>query len=417
MKILLSAYACEPGRGSEPGVGWHWAIELARLGHEVAVITRSNNRFVIEKALADAPIASLRFYYCDLPRWATWWKRGNRGVYFYYWLWQHAAYRLAKHLTKTTQFDLVHHLTFTVFRQASYMGRLGLPFVVGPFGGGEVAPALLRRALPLKAAIKERFRDVLNKLALLNPSLRTMLMQATVIFVKTPETLAALPMASRGKCRLQMEVGVEPERIKAQTFWTPTNVAFFYAGRLLCWKGLHLALRAFAELHKERPDSTFTIAGDGTDSGLLKELADTLGLRNCVHWLGNIPHEQLRRYYNGHTAFVFPSLHDSGGTVILEALSQALPVICLDAGGPGEILLPSCGVKVSVENRSEEEVVADLKTAMRMLADNPELRARMGRRALEFATECTWKKVVSGAYAHIEQSIGKARNMPIKPSE
>lgn len=90
VRVLLSAYACEPGKGSEPGVGWHWATELARLGHEVIVITRSNNRALIEKALKDASIPGLRFHYYDLPSWGRWWKRGPRGVRFYYWLWQAA---------------------------------------------------------------------------------------------------------------------------------------------------------------------------------------------------------------------------------------------------------------------------------------------------------------------------------------
>jgi glycosyltransferase involved in cell wall biosynthesis len=170
-------------------------------------------------------------------------------------------------------------------------------------------------------------------------------------------------------------------------------------------------------LHKDLPDSTFTIAGTGTDADRLKKLATTLELHDSVRWLGGVPQEQLWTYYERCTVFVFPSLHDSAGTVILEALSQALPVICLDTGGPGEILPPSCGFKVPVQNRSEEEVVADLKTAMKMLADSPELRARMGRCALEFATGCTWTKIVSGAYAHIEQSIGKARNMSVEPNE
>src|ERR1700686_5022098 len=51
LRILLSAYACEPGKGSEPGVGWHWAVEMARLGHRVTVLTRQNNRAGIELAL------------------------------------------------------------------------------------------------------------------------------------------------------------------------------------------------------------------------------------------------------------------------------------------------------------------------------------------------------------------------------
>lgn len=43
MKLLLSAYACELNTGSEPGVGWHWAAEVTRLGHEVWVLTRADN--------------------------------------------------------------------------------------------------------------------------------------------------------------------------------------------------------------------------------------------------------------------------------------------------------------------------------------------------------------------------------------
>ena len=44
LKVLLSAYACEPNKGSEPGVGWNWLIEIAKLNHKVTVITRSNKK-------------------------------------------------------------------------------------------------------------------------------------------------------------------------------------------------------------------------------------------------------------------------------------------------------------------------------------------------------------------------------------
>jgi len=67
MKILLSAYACEPWKGSEPGVGWHWALELARQGHEVTVLTRANNREPIEVALKSHVPKGLQFFYYDLP--------------------------------------------------------------------------------------------------------------------------------------------------------------------------------------------------------------------------------------------------------------------------------------------------------------------------------------------------------------
>ena len=69
MRILVSAYACSPGFGSEQGVGWNRALQLARF-HEVWVVTRSKNRAAIEAALAREPRPNLHFLYQDLPRWA-----------------------------------------------------------------------------------------------------------------------------------------------------------------------------------------------------------------------------------------------------------------------------------------------------------------------------------------------------------
>jgi hypothetical protein len=94
MKVLLSAYACEPGKGSEPGVGWNWVRQIAPFA-EVWVITRSNNREAIEKALAEEPLPNVHWVYFDLPRWARFWKKGQRGVHLYYYLWQVGIYFLA----------------------------------------------------------------------------------------------------------------------------------------------------------------------------------------------------------------------------------------------------------------------------------------------------------------------------------
>jgi hypothetical protein len=76
--VLLSAYACEPGKGSEPGIGWNLARHLAE-HHEVWVLTRTNNRPAIEAELARNPVPGLHFVYHDLPPWARFWKRGQRG--------------------------------------------------------------------------------------------------------------------------------------------------------------------------------------------------------------------------------------------------------------------------------------------------------------------------------------------------
>jgi glycosyltransferase involved in cell wall biosynthesis len=109
--------------------------------------------------------------------------------------------------------------------------------------------------------------------------------------------------------------------------------------------------------------------------------------------------------YREHTAFLFPSLHDSGGTVVLEALSQGLPLICLDCGGPGAMLPSSCGFKIDVEGRNRKQVVDGLADAMRKLAVNRDLRTEMSLRALMAAQENTWERIVTRTYQHIQKRL------------
>jgi glycosyltransferase involved in cell wall biosynthesis len=405
VRILLSAYACEPQKGSEPGVGWHWATELAKLGHQVDVLTRANNRASIEAALARDPIPGLGFYYYDLPRWAMGWKRGRSNYHLYYSLWQRGAFRIARKLLETQSYDLVHHLTFGTIRQSSLMGRLGLPFVLGPLGGGEGIPPSLSASFPRKRRLTELVRKTMNRVAGLNPSVRSMHRQAALILCRTEESRAFVPADCRAKTHLQMEIGIDPRLLADGPSANHEPADFLYAGALIYWKGVHLALQALALLRQRRPQATLTVIGGGEDEQWLKSHAASLGLSGAVRWLGKVPQQQMWEQYTRHSAFVFPSMHDSGGTVVLEALSQALPVICLDTGGPGAILPQSCGFKVPVKNRTQSQVVTDLADAMQLYLDNPQLREQTAERALEAAHMRLWSHTVSAAYSLVEQSL------------
>src|SRR5579864_6502517 len=139
LKVLMSAYAFEPERGSEPGVGWNWVQQIGK-SEKVWVITKANNRRTIESALAKEPLPNVHFVYFDLPRWASFWKRGLRGIHAYYYLWQLGAYLVARRLHRQVGFDLVHHVTFVNYWMPSFLVLLPVPFLWGPVGGGESAP-------------------------------------------------------------------------------------------------------------------------------------------------------------------------------------------------------------------------------------------------------------------------------------
>lgn len=386
LTILLSAYACEPERGSEPGIGWQWAVNLSELGHSVWVVTRANNRRVIERALAARPLPNLHFVYFDLPRWARRWKKGGRGVRLYYLLWQLGAFGVARRLKREIRFDVVHHITFGVFRQPSFMAFLGLPFVFGPVGGGESAPLPLRRGIPWRGHLVDTLRDAANWLVRFDPLMGAVFRRTTITLCKTQDTLKCIPPRYHGKCRVQLELAI-PDGFSSDVVRTARPLVaredegfrVLFVGRLLYIKGLHLALKAFAHACRRVPSARFTIIGTGRDERWARALAARLGIAERVEWLPWMPREQLLAAYSKYDAFLFPSLHDSSGNVVLEAMAAGLPIVCLAIGGPAVLVDDTCGVVVPPVNGSR--VSAALGDALVQLARDPRQRARLGHQA------------------------------------
>ena len=411
MKVLLSAYSCEPNKGSEPGVGWHWAIELANLGHEVWVITRANNQVVIEKALSAKPCPNLHFVYYDLPAWMQKLKKGPGGVYVYYLFWQLGIYQTAKSLTQSTAFDWVHHITFGVLRQPSFLAFLPVPFILGPLGGGESAPYSLRKGFQLRGYIQDSLRDLSNYLVAFDPVANAVFNQSTIIFCKTKETLSCIPRRYHEKCHISLEIGIDsPTDISIQTQSKKQHdervFRVLYVGRLIYWKGLHLGLPAFSHFHKQFPHSRLTVIGSGADSKWLHQLAQQLEIDHAIDWIPWLEQEKVMQQYLEHDVFLFPSLHDSSGNVILESLSHGLPLICLDLGGPGVLANESCAKVVRTSGLSEQAVIQALADNLRELASNSELLNQLGTGAYQRANEYQWTKLVHRLYASIDEKAG-----------
>ena len=405
LKILLSAYACEPGKGSEPGVGWNWAAALARAGHSVWVITRANNRGAIERALAGAPHERLRFVYYDLPSWARWWKRGARGVHLYYVLWQWGAYRVARRLCRGGRFDVAHHITFGVFRQPSFMAFLGIPFVFGPLGGGETSPHSLRGTYPLRGLAADRARDLANWYARFDPVLRAVYRRSAITLCKTAQTLDHIPRKYRDRCRLCIELGTEseaPHRAPSKRS-SADGFRVLYVGRLLYWKGMHLGIAAFAGLRAQRDDARLTIIGSGPEQSRLQELARRSGVEAAITWIPWTERAEVMRAYRAHDAFLFPSLHDSSGNAVLEAMSCSLPVVCLDTGGPAELLDAESGFRVPAG--AAAQAVAGLAGALITLASDVERARRMGDAARRRAQHFSWERQVARMEAVYRDAI------------
>lgn len=402
MKILLSAYACEPNKGSEPGVGWNWALALARRGYQVHVMTRSNNREVIEKE-KDRSGLTICFHYYDLPAWARFWKHWPAGIYIYYLLWQVGAYRMAARLHAHERFELVQHITFVSYRQPSFMGGLGIPFVFGPVGGGETMPRQLRRSIQAHARIAEFLRDAGNRFVAIDPLMRKTYSAAQVIVCATEETLTAIPAQFRSKCIVQRAIGIDDAQIAnipnsfAKTALPAKQLLF--VGRLLYWKGLQFALRAMEHVKDRLPDIRLRVIGQGPDRDWLMNVAESANVAERVEWIPTVAFEEMWKEYRACVGLVFPSLHDSGGMVVLEAMANSIPVICLDLGGPGSMVNSTCGMALPTYQRSESQIVEELAGLIVRLISDSEMQRRLAEGARKRAHELSWDAAAEAVYS------------------
>ena len=380
-RVLVSSYACEPGRGSEPGVGWNWVRQVAR-HNPTWIITRWNNKGPIEQALEADPLPNAHFVYFDLPRWARWWKKGARGLHLYYYLWQIAAFFEARRLHRTVDFQVSHHVTFVTYWMPSFLSFLPVPFVWGPVGGGESAPASFRSSFSFRGRIYESVRDLVQFIARMDPLLRWTARRSTLALAATTETAKRLGQLGCRNVQVYSSMGLPAHEIQSLgglQHSTHGPFRFVEIGDLLHLKGCDLALKAFSNISRDVPWAELWFIGDGPERRRLEDLATQLQVRDRVTFWGQLPRKTTLQKLAECDVLVHPGLHDSGACVCTEALAAGRPVICLDLGGPALQVTPDSGIKVSAV--SPAQAVNDLATAMKDLALSPRRFESMSRSA------------------------------------
>jgi glycosyltransferase involved in cell wall biosynthesis len=216
-----------------------------------------------------------------------------------------------------------------------------------------------------------------------------------------------IPQKYRHKCRISVEIGIDamPNAIPDSLVYESGKEHLFkvlYVGRLLHWKGIHLGLKAYALFLKEVPDSRFTVIGDGPDQEWLQRLARRLGIEESITWMPWMEQREVMNAYSQHDVLLFPSLHDSSGNVVLEAMAQALPVVCLNLGGPPIFVGDNCGCVVDTEGKDEGDVVLGLSQQLIKLANNPDLRRRCAAEAQHRASAYSWDYAVERVYQKLD---------------
>ena len=387
-KIFVSAYACEPGLGSEIGVGWHWVLEMSK-HFELWVLTRESNRHSIEPWIAEHPeFACIHFLYFDLPKWARFWKKGMRGVRTYYNLWQYFTNSIVKRTMRENGIKVFHHLTYgnVLWKVSSYGSRQF--FVWGPVGGLETIPAEYSSHYARKSRLIEWVRRAAIKTLPLNFGFRKRCRKANLILCKTEITRDLIPAKHRNKAMLFTDVAVEKRPIVAETnSKVDDTIEFVTVGRLDAWRGFDLVIESFARLAKEKSNVHLTIVGKGADKERLQQLAKVLNVNEKITFTGKVSMEEYYRLLAAADVVVNASLKEGAVTVSFDSMSMGKPLICLDTTGYTRYFSNEYAIVIPRTGRCE--VVDNLAAAMLRMTDANE-RKTIGEKARNAGAQFTW---------------------------
>lgn len=405
-RLLIMAYACSPYQGSEAGIGWHAAIQAAANCDTWVICEKHKFEREIQRYIDEngAP-AGLRFIFLPERSWAAIaWRLPGAG-YVSYNLWQRRACRLAARLNSEIRFDLIHHVNIIGFREPGYLWKLGVPFVWGPVGGTQNYPWRFIPEAGVGWGFAEATRNLMNSLQFrFSPRVRKAARASAMV----------LAANSRGQCdfrrvhgvsaRRQLETGVQITGVPLRRGSAGHQLRILWCGSLITRKAATLLLKAVAALPADVPFEV-EIIGEGPLEARWRELAARLGLDSKVRFLGAVPYSEALGRYAHADVFVFTSLRDTSGNVILEAMAAGVPVVCLDHHGAGDIVTDECGIKIPVSD--PKTVVSELRHAIERLARDPDLRMRLAEGSLRRVEFYSWQSYGANLAAIYEEALSR----------
>ena len=392
-KILISAYACQPDRGSEQGMGWNWVIRLAQ-HHDVWLLTEQGYVSAISKYLNDHPELVVNLHVTGVPRkrYGEWlW---SHLYYLSYRSWQWKAYKKAIELDKTNKFDLVHQLNMIGYREPGYLWMLPTPFVWGPVGGHAQMPWRYLWFLGLKGAWYYGLRNILNWIQMrVDRRVHKAMSKADKIISATYEDQAAIKRNYGRSSVLINEQGISGARRKRSSSSGSREAVLrvVWCGLFLERKALPIGLYAIRDA-SPRVAIEFHIIGSGRCNDSWRKLAIRIGIDELCVWHGEQSHKDTMDIMGGCDVLMFTSLQEGTPAVVTEAIELGLPVICHDKCGFGTIVDSSCGIKILVHSPADS--IRGFAEALISLGAEPGLLEELRKGAYQKAIDESWEKRV-----------------------
>jgi glycosyltransferase involved in cell wall biosynthesis len=399
--VLLSAYACCPGRGSEPGYGWNYLLQYAKIFEKVILVTSLQDHATVRDRLRELGIGNVslevvkmrfrldRLHYMPVG-----------GIHLHYLLWLKKA--LAVITSLPDRIDFAHHLTYGSLQFGSPLYKLECPVVFGPVGGGQRTNKIFYPLMGGKARFFERIRNGVSDLFYrFNPFFKGTIRKASLIYCTNEETRAEtrrfLHPSQHDKIKMMLDTSLDPRFLAVAPagdngMHLPDRggprFSALWVGRLLPRKGVEILLNTARLLKGE--NFHLTLVGDGPLREKTLAFIRDNGLEQQVDFVGYVDQRTILDYYRAADLLLFLSYRDSTGLQIMEAFSQGVPVISFDQFGASLLINEEVGIKIPLEKdlAALQERIAG---TIRQLIEDQDRVKTLGRNAMAYASRFSWE--------------------------
>lgn len=392
ISILINAYACSPNMGSEPGMAWNWCVNLAK--HcELHIITEGEFRSKIEEAIPTLPQGkNMHFYFNpvseEIRRMC--WNQGDWRFYKYYKEWQYKTFIIAKEIIRNNHIDIIHQLNMIGFREPGYLWKIeSIPFVWGPIGGLKQFPTSYLKECSLKMKVFNYLKNYINIFQLrYDKRVNNAFKRSKLLISSIPDSYNAIKKYKKLDSIIIPETGcIKGYNSDLDKFdKSPFNI--IWVGKFDFRKQLPLALKIIKNTNNSKIH--LNIYGSGNDLQIKENriLSEKLNIKTQISWHGNVSNLEIAEAMKKAHLFLFTSVSEDTSTVVLEAISNGLPVMCFDTCGMGYVITDKVGKKIPLTNPLQS--IKDFAEAINILESDRGLLKQMSENCKQRQEELSW---------------------------
>lgn len=299
---------------------------------------------------------------------------------------------MAKEICSKERIDILHQLNMIGFREPGYLWKLseetGIKFVWGPVDAKDKFPLAYAQGAGVKTRLFLWLKNTITCWQLgYSHRVRKAASVASVVVSASSNSVRSFKKYMNIDSSLLNETGCSSEDRTMVHKEDKNTFDVLWVGKMDFRKQLALALKALAMAYKE--NLRLHIVGGGDDSSY-RMSAETLGITDLCVWHGAVSHDEVQRLMQQSDVFLFTSVAEGTPHVVLEAITNHLPILCFDTCGQGDVVNEEVGIKIPLTNPSQS--VRDFAEKIEYLYSHRDVLEVMSDNCRQRQLELSWDR-------------------------